>query len=407
MRIVVVGSGGREHALAWKLSQEAEVVVSRGNPGIAREFECESDLDALCERFEPDLVAVGPEAPLIEGLADRLRAKGLAVYGPGEDGARHEGSKAFSKALMARAGVPTAVFRTFEDPSGAKRYAEERYAEGKQLVVKASGAAMGKGAILPPDLAGVFETIEDLMVRKTLGEAGATVVLEERLMGREFSLMSVCNGPEFVSLPVAQDYKRVGDGDTGPNTGGMGSVCPADWVTAELIAKTEERLVAPILRAMREAGIDYRGTLFTGAMAVDGEPYCIEYNVRFGDPEIQSIAAAIGDGFAELLLRAARGEPLPPAPKLERCAVSVVLASAGYPGEFRKGDLISLPTPQEDARYFFAGVGSDGVGLLTQGGRVLAATGVGTSVAEARTAAYRAAKEVSFEGMQYRKDIAL
>ncbi len=407
MRIVVVGSGGREHALAWKLSQEAEVVVSRGNPGIAREFDCESDLDALCDRFRPDLVVVGPEAPLIEGLADRLRGKGLAVYGPGADGARHEGSKAFSKALMRQAGVPTAEFRTFHDATEAKHFAEERYGEGKSLVVKASGAAMGKGAILPPDLQGVLETIDDLMVRRLLGEAGETVVLEERLMGREFSLMSVCCGTDFVSLPVAQDYKRVGDGDMGPNTGGMGSVCPAEWVTPELISATEEKLVAPILRAMRDEGIHYRGTLFTGAMAVAGEPYCIEYNVRFGDPEIQSIVAAIGGGFAELLMCAARGEPLPPAPPLERCAVSVVLASAGYPGDYRKGDPIRLPAMEGDARFFFAGVGSDGMGLVTQGGRVLAATGVGRSVSEARSEAYRAAGSVSFEGMQYRKDIAL
>ncbi len=413
MRALVVGSGGREHALAWKLAHEAEVFCTPGNAGIAAEFETfdvkandQEGLVALAKRLAVDLVVVGPEDPLIAGLADRLRAEGIAAYGPGAEGARLEGSKAFAKDLMESAEVPTAKHETFKDPEAARLYARTRFGAGKQLAVKASGAALGKGVIICSTYQEADEAIASMMLDKDLGPAGETVVLETRLFGPEFSLLSIVSGEHVLSLPVAQDYKRAEDGDQGPNTGGMGAYSPLPWLSEGLVVETEERVVRPILRALKERGIDFRGTLFSGMLVQEGKPYCLEYNVRFGDPETQSVMRRLGNGFAGALLAAAKGEPIPPVEVLPNAAVTVVAASGGYPGGYAKGKTITVGSLPEGVVVFHAGTAKTDDQVATSGGRVLGVSAVGADVSEARDAAYAGMRQVSFEGMQFRNDIA-
>lgn len=420
MRILVVGSGGREHALAWKLAQEHDVFACPGNPGIAQVASCfEGDPVAAAIQIRPDLVIVGPENPLIDGLADHLRVEGFAVLGPGADGAQHEASKAFSKSMMAEAGVPTAPFSIHTDASSARMAAKARFDAGQSVAVKASGAALGKGVVVCDTYEEADDAIAMMLEDGELGEAGRTVVIEDRLRGWEFSLLSIVSGTEFVSLPVAQDYKRALDGDRGPNTGGMGTYSPVAKVTDDLVAKTEDRIVRPILEAMKAQGIDYRGVLFSGVMVVDGEPMCLEYNVRFGDPETQSVMRRLGSGLGELLLAAAKGEPLPLISAEVPAAVTVVLASPGYPGAYEKGIPISIPADlEEDVVVFHAGTaphptapGSQtmrrGEGeFKSAGGRVLGVSATGATVAEARAKAYSAADRIEFAGKMLRRDIA-
>ncbi|MCB8932288.1 MAG: phosphoribosylamine--glycine ligase [Fimbriimonadaceae bacterium] len=412
MKILVVGSGGREHALAWKLAQEADVLCAPGNPGIAEECECRpvatddaAGMLALCGSFQPDCVVIGPEAPLIAGLGDHLRAGGFFVVGPGADGARMEGSKAFSKAAMAAANIPTASFETFVDPLKAHAYVRARYQAGEQVVVKASGEALGKGVLMCPTLKEAQDAVERTMVQREFGDAGATVVIERRLEGREFSLLTLCSDGSYWSLPVAQDYKRAHDGDEGPNTGGMGTTSPLSWVGPALVQKTEERVVAPLLRYLASRGIAYRGVLFSGLMLVDGNPYCLEYNVRFGDPEIQSVVMRLGAGLAEAMVAVARGRSIPEVPVARPAAVSVVVASRGYPGAVEKGVPITLPSIG-DGKLFHSGTAMrDGV-LVTNGGRVLCASAAGDTLEQARASAYGLARGVEFEGAWMRSDIA-
>ena len=411
MRILVVGSGGREHALAWKLSQEHEVVCAPGNPGIAADVAtaavAASDHDglvALARGF--DLVVVGPEDPLVSGLADVLRAQGIATFGPGADGARLEASKAFSKALMDRAGVPTAAFRSFTDPSEAMLYAEGRMGEGRGVAVKASGNALGKGVVVCEEFWEAAEAIRGMMLDRQFGEAGATVVIEDRLVGPEFSLLTLVGDEGWVSLPVAQDHKRALDGDHGPNTGGMGSFSPCAWVTDEMLRETEARVVGPTLAALRESGIEFRGTLFSGLMVQNGTPYCLEYNVRFGDPETQSVVLRLGRGLGEALFAAATGAAIPPPETLDNAAVTVVVASGGYPGDYEKGLPIEVGPLPEGAKLFHAGTALKDGRLATSGGRVIAASAAAPTLEEARVKAYAAAGAVRFEGAFCRRDIA-
>lgn len=406
MKVVIVGSGGREHALAWKLAAECEVVATPGNPGIAQVAAClpGSPLE-VCRRVRPDLVVVGPENPLIEGLADRLREEGFAAVGPGAHGARLEASKAFSKEVMARAGVPTAAFETFTDPDRAREFARERYGSGRQLAIKASGAALGKGVVVAETLAEALEAIESMMVNHDLGEAGSTVVLEDRLVGREFSLLTLCSGTSLFSLPVAQDYKRAFDGDLGPNTGGMGTYSPVSWLSSSLIERTEETIVRPALQALADAGIDYRGVLFSGVMVQDGHPYCLEYNVRFGDPETQSIVRRLGSGFAEALQATASGAFIPPIETLDNAVTTVILASEGYPGNYPKGVPITVGAMPESCVLFHAGTALEDGQLVTAGGRVMAVSAAAPTLEASRAAAYQGVTAVTFEGMHYRKDI--
>lgn len=410
MRILVVGGGGREHALAWKLSQEAEVMAAPGNPGM----DCEcfdvaatdiAGISALCGRIKPDLVVVGPEDPLVLGLGDRLRSEGFAVFGPNADGAMLEASKAFSKEHMLAAGVPTARSATFSDAEAALLYATGRFDDGLQVVVKASGNALGKGVIICHTLDEAEDAIGAMLVENSFGEAGQTIVIEDRLVGREFSLLSIVSGRNVRSLPIAQDYKRALDGDRGPNTGGMGTYSPCDWVSNDLIAETEDRIVNQMVKHLADSGIDYRGVLFSGVMVVDGMPMCLEYNVRFGDPETQSIVRRLGNGFADLLLAAAKGERLPPVESLSDAAVTVVVASGGYPGNIKKGLPIEMGKMPEGVEIFHAGTKLSGEQLVTNGGRVLGVSAIGKDLTEARERAYQGVAQVRFEGAFSRKDI--
>lgn len=409
MRVLVVGGGGREHALCWALQRDGcEVACVPGNPGIA---ECAVVLsgtpDDAAKEWRPDLVVVGPEDPLIDGLADRLREAGFAVFGPGASGARLEGSKAFSKEMMARAGVRTAFGESFTEIEPALIFAKDRFDAGFGVAIKASGAALGKGVVVCSEYKEAEAALIAMLVEKSLGEAGTTVVIEDRLVGFEFSLLTIVSGRNYLSLPVAQDYKRIFDGDLGPNTGGMGTYSPVNKVSAELVQQTERELVAPLVELLANAGIDYRGVLFTGVMVQDGVPYCLEYNVRFGDPETQSILRRLGPGLEGLLLSAAKGEPLAQVQVLENAVVTVVLASKGYPESSSKGDVISLGEMPEGVVVFHAGSAEKDGQLVTNGGRVLAVSAEAEDVESARAFAYQALEKVSFDGMQFRTDIGL
>ncbi|MFQ3676700.1 MAG: phosphoribosylamine--glycine ligase, partial [Fimbriimonadaceae bacterium] len=376
MKVLVLGSGGREHALAWKLAAEAEVHAAPGNPGIAQVAECHAvalsdDLGIveLCRRVRPDYALVGPEAPLLAGLADWIREAGTPVVGPGAEAARLEGSKSFAKRLMAEAGVPTADFRTFENPHEAREYARQAYGAGKRLAIKARGPALGKGVVVADDVDTALAAIDDMLVARSFGDAGTTVVLEEKLTGPEFSLLTLCSDRGYLSLPVAQDYKRAYDADQGPNTGGMGSYSPLPRLRPEDIARTESEVVAPALRVLSERGIPYRGVLFSGLLEHEGRPHCLEYNVRFGDPETQSVVLRLGRGLAEALKAVALGEEIPPVEVRPNASVAVVLASRGYPGSIETGFPIEIGDVGPDVQIFHAGTKVVGGATVTAGGR--------------------------------------
>lgn len=412
MRVLVLGSGGREHALAWQLYREAEVHCAPGNPGtskVATNHQVSLDdhlaVINLCQHVRPDLVVVGPEDPLIAGLGNALRTEGFLVFGPDAAGARLEGSKAYSKALMAKAGVPTARFRSFTEPTSAEHFAKQLFAAGNGAVIKASGAALGKGVVVAEDLPQAVEAIR-MMLSGGLGESGKEIVVEERLSGREFSLLTICSDQSFISLPVAQDHKRVGDGDTGPNTGGMGTFAPAPWVSDSMVRQTHDQVVAPMLRQLANDGIRYRGVLFSGLLVQGDVPYCLEYNVRFGDPETQSVMRLIKSGLLDCLLSASAGGSLTDLSLSNSSAVTVIAASAGYPGTVRKGIPIDLPADEEQVVVFHSGTRMGESGLETNGGRVLGVSATGPTLEAARDDAYAFLRRISFEGMFYRSDIA-
>lgn len=406
MRVCVIGSGGREHAVADALHRTAEVVCTPGNPGIADVASCTgrpaTELDA-------DLYVVGPEAPLVGGLADRLRADGRAVLGPGADGARLEGSKAWMKEVLLTAGVPTARHGAFTEAGPAVAFL--RSLPGP-WVVKADGLAAGKGVLVTDDPDEAAEDVRAKLSGRAFGDAGRTVVVEEGLSGPELSVLALCDGRRAVALPAAQDHKRVGDGDTGPNTGGMGACSPVPAATDDVVAEVMARAVEPTLWALRRRGIDYRGILYAGLMLTPVGLRVLEYNVRFGDPEAEAVLPRIDDDVACWLHAAATGAlPAEPGPRVvpDAC-VTVVVASQGYPGAPRTGVPIS---GAEDAdrlagvRVYHAGTARDADGrLVTAGGRVLAVTGRGQDLAAARAAAYGGVACIDFDGAHHRSDIA-
>ena len=402
MRVCVVGSGAREHVLAHVLGRTADVVVTPGSPGIP------GSVAAPPAEVEADLYVVGPEAPLVAGLADELRAAGRLVFGPGADGAHLEGSKAWMKELVSVAGVPTARYQAFGEVEPALAFL--RSLPGP-WVTKTDGLAAGKGVLVAPTLAEAEADVRAKLSGESFGDAGRTVVIEEGMTGPELSLLVVCDGTRGVPLAPAQDFKRVGDGDTGPNTGGMGAYSPVPAVGDDVVADVMDRFVGPTLAELRRRGIDYRGVLYAGLMLTAEGPKLVEYNVRFGDPEAQVVLPRLTSDLAELLAAAAAGDltaaPLPAfAPE---AAVTVVLACEGYPVAPRTGDVIEGIAEAEatGATVFCAGVaaGEDGR-LLTAGGRVLAVTGTGPTVAAARDHAYRAAGCISWPGLHHRTDIA-
>jgi len=416
MKVLLVGSGGREHALAWRIAASPLVEVlhaAPGNPGIARHARClpirADDHEAIVDfaaRERIDLTIVGPEVPLVAGLWDRLAARGLEALGPSAKAAAIEGSKAFAKNLMARHGIPTAVFTAFDEPGPARAYCRKL---GAPVVVKADGLAAGKGAIVCQTLAEADEAIALCMERRAFGAAGATVVIEEFLRGEEVSFFAVANGTDAIPLAVAQDHKTVFDEDRGPNTGGMGAYSPVGRVDATLVRRIMETIVTPTIRALTAEGAPYRGVLFAGLMLTDEGPKVIEFNCRFGDPECQAILAAAPADPLPLLLAAARGETLV-APRADagRHAVCVTLASGGYPGTYRTGvpiDGIDAAEAREGVRVFHAGTAERDGKLVTAGGRVLGVTATAADLGDAVARAYAAVGDINFEGMHFRRDI--
>ena len=401
MRVCVVGSGGREHALAHVLGRHHDVVVTPGNPGI------EGSVHTPPEELEADLTVIGPEAPLVDGLADRLRSAGRLVFGPGADGARLEGSKAWMKDVLVDAGVPTAGHGTFDDEVAALAYLDTM---GDLFVVKTDGLAAGKGVLVTTDRAEAVDAVRSYLSGDAFGDAGRTLVIEEGLTGPELSILAICDGSTAVALAPAQDFKRLGDGDAGPNTGGMGAYSPVPVATGAVVDSLMADAVEPTLAALRGRGIDYRGVLYCGLMFTPVGPRVLEYNVRFGDPETQVVLPRMTSDLGELLASAAGGR-LGSEPTFDDgAAVAVVCASEGYPTSPRTGDRIGgldAAADVEGVTVFAAGVAADPDGaLVTAGGRVLAVTGRGPTVYEARQRAYEAVAEISWPGMCHRTDIA-
>lgn len=415
MKVLVVGSGAREHALVLKIAASPlvdEVLAAPGNAGIAeiaRTFEsvpAESvgRVVELAVREAVDLVVVGPEAPLVLGLVDALAEHDILAFGPSAAAAKLEGSKVFSKELMAEAKVPTAAFRVFTDDGEAKAYVRE---VGAPIVVKADGLAAGKGVVVAATVDEALDAIEAMMVQRVYGHAGATVVIESCMKGPEISFHVLCDGERFVPLAAAQDHKRLSDGDRGPNTGGMGAYSPPPIFDAAMQASVLAQVVEPTLRVMRERGTPFRGVLFVGLMIVDGAPQVLEYNVRFGDPETEVLMARLGSDVVPLLLGCARGElgALTPAWGAG-AAMAVVLAAAGYPNAPRKGDRITgLEAAAAHAQILHAGTKRIDGQLVASGGRVLAVTATGDDVEMAAQRAYAGIEQIQLEGAQYRRDI--
>jgi phosphoribosylamine--glycine ligase len=418
---LVIGSGGREHALAWRLSQgdDAPIVhVAPGSDGIAADAEIRGDcidirpddfegLARFVEENDVDLCVIGPEAPLCAGLADYFDERGLAVFGPKKAAARLEGSKSFAKEIMSEAGVPTAAYDAFDDLQAAVSYACEI---DHPVVIKADGLAGGKGVVISNDVETSVETLESYMGDEEFGKASQRVVIEEFLEGTELSFMVVTDGEAIVGLSTSQDHKRVGEGDTGPNTGGMGAVTPSHLASDELERQVVEEVIEPTLQTLRERGIPYNGFLYAGLMLTDQGPKVLEFNCRMGDPETQPLLFAMEADLGDVLLRAATGE-LTGDESLESSAHAfcVVLASKGYPGPRDTGHIIEGLDEAEtvaETKVFHAGTTRDDQGLFRNaGGRVLGVTSRASSREEAQKRVYEAVSKISWEGMHYRRDI--
>lgn len=419
MRILLIGGGGREHALAWKLAQSDKVekiFAAPGNPGIAMLKKCScidlklDDLEKVADYAEEesiDLTVVGPEATLVAGIADVFKRRGLPVFGPSKAAAQLEGSKAFSKELMAKYNIPTAFFKICEDMETAKAYVKEK---GAPIVVKADGLAAGKGVVVAMTEEEALEAIEEMMGDHKFGNAGARVVLEEYMEGEEASLLAFTDGKTVVPMLAAQDHKRIFDNDQGPNTGGMGTYAPAPVMTDILRLKATERILKPVVAAMAKEGTPYQGCLYAGLMIKDDVIKVVEFNCRFGDPETQVVLPLLESDLAEIMLACATGT-LDQADVAwsDKAAVCVVMASGGYPESYETGKVITglaEADAQENTVVFHAGTKNVAGSIVTAGGRVLGVTAVDDNIRAARDRAYAAVENIKFEGAFYRKDIA-
>mgnify|MGYP001447821265 CR=1 FL=1 len=416
MRILIVGNGGREHALLWKLRRDApstEFFATRPNGGMAPLCQAVAlapgDVEALAgwaAAHRIDLTVVGPEGPLAAGIVDRFQAKGLPVFGPTKAAARIEASKVYAKDLMRGAGVPTAEYRTFSNLEGAEAYVRER---GAPIVVKASGLAAGKGAVVCTTESDALAAVRSMLGDLQFGEAGREVVIEEHMEGEELSVFAVTDGERCVMLVPAQDHKRIGDGDSGPNTGGMGAYAPVSLATPELIERARTTVFQPTLAALAADGSPFKGLLYAGLMLTRDGIEVIEFNCRFGDPETQVVLPMLDSSLLDLLATVAEGGSL--AGRLVRqrpgAAVTTVVAAGGYPGEYQKGKAIRIPEGLEanDLLVFHAGTERQGTELVTSGGRVLAVTAVANSFSAAADESRAAAARISFEGAYHRTDI--
>jgi phosphoribosylamine--glycine ligase len=418
MNILIIGAGGREHALGWKVAQNPKVetiFVAPGNAGTAIEPKLKNvdigveDIPALvafAKENHIELTIVGPEAPLVIGVVDAFRAAGLPIFGPTQAAAQLEGSKAFTKDFLARHQIPTGAYANFTEIGPALAYVRE---QGAPIVVKADGLAAGKGVIVAMTLSEAEDAIQDMLAGNAFGDAGSRVVIEEFLDGEEASFIVMVDGENVLPMATSQDHKRVGDQDTGPNTGGMGAYSPAPVVTPEIHNRIMNEVIYPTVQGMAKEGNPYTGFLYAGLMIdADGTPKVIEYNCRFGDPETQPIMMRMQSDLVELCLAAIEG-------KLdqvesnwdERASIGIVLAAGGYPADYSKGDTIfGLPTTEtEGEKVFHAGTASQNGTVVTNGGRVLCATALGNSVSEAQQRAYKLAQQISWDGMFHRNDI--
>ncbi|MDR2162487.1 MAG: phosphoribosylamine--glycine ligase [Clostridiales Family XIII bacterium] len=417
MKVLIVGGGGREHAIAWKLSQSPrvpELVCAPGNAGIAevaRLVDADAeDVDAMVRVTKgesPDLVVIGPEVPLAKGLTDEIESLGIPVFGPNRQCAQLEASKSFTKAFLARHGIPTAAYREYTDIDALK---SDIGIFGYPMVLKANGLAAGKGVVLAKDAAEAERAIEDMMGAKVFGAAGDVVVVEECLRGVEASVLCFVDGSAIVPMESAQDYKRIGDRDEGPNTGGMGTYSPSLVFTAELEAQIKERILDPTFNGFKEDGLDFRGVLFIGLMITDEGPKVIEFNNRFGDPETQSVLRRLDTDLLDIFVAATEdrlaGQEIRWSDKR---AVCVVMASGGYPGAYEKGKAITGLSDLDDGAICFHAGTKFGPGgeILTSGGRVLGVTALGATHEEARAAAYRNVAKIHFDGEYHRTDIGV
>ena len=425
MKILVVGSGGREHAIAWRLSKDAakhELFCAPGNAGtaavatnVAVGSEDVAGLVKWARENSPDLVVVGPEAPLVKGLADAMLAVGFPVFGPVAAGARLEGSKRYAKEVMNAAGVPTGRAEVFTDPGAAKAALG---GFGLPVVIKADGLAAGKGVIVAETREQAEAAIDDMLVANKFGAAGAEVLVEEFLDGEECSILAMTDGETAVLLPGSQDHKRIFDGDKGPNTGGMGAYSPAPVVTDEMLPEIKEKIILPVIRELKKRGITYRGILYAGLMitpeggktALSGSRVnVVEFNARFGDPETEAVLPRLGGDFATALLHAATGRLREEdVAVVKDVAATVIVASGGYPGAYEKGKAIAGlgDAAESGAIVFHCGTRRDGDSVVTAGGRVLSVTGLGATLREAVDRAYAGVSKISFDGMFFRRDIA-
>jgi phosphoribosylamine--glycine ligase len=416
MKILVIGGGGREHALVWKIAQSPaveQIFCAPGNAGIAQQAEClpipAEDVQSLlrwAEKEKVDLTIVGPEAPLTLGIVDAFQERGLKIFGPSRRAAEIEGSKAFAKDLMEKYGVPAGASRTFEDYAAANRYVKEK---GAPIVIKADGLAAGKGVILCHELEEAQAALDLIMVKKAFGAAGARVLVEEFLRGEEASFLAFTDGETVLPLPSSQDHKPIFDDDRGPNTGGMGAYSPAPVVNEKVHREVMEKIMIPTVRGMAQEGRKYRGVLYAGLMIQDEKPKVLEFNARFGDPETQPLLMRMKSDLVPVLEATLEGRLSQRKVQWdERPSVCVVMASGGYPGSYEKGKVISgleEAARVADAFVFHAGTAFQGGEVVTSGGRVLGITAVGNGIREAIAKAYEVVGKISWEGAHFRKDI--